>query len=247
MISALVLTLLASGQPKPPEPSVTIHDQAKGTGVSIKDGDVVAIDYTGTLENGTVFDSTKGQTPFMFMVGANQVITGWEIGVKGMREGGKRDLVIPPALGYGNRAVAGIPANSTLHFSITLIKIEPKVQIQIMTPGLGNEAKVGDIVEINLTGGVQGKKAIFDSRDADHGKPIQLLIGDRTLPIGYVPALVGMKEGEKRRVVIPPELAYGKAGSPATDHGDVKAGSMIPPNSTMVFDFELVKIDPRQH
>jgi FKBP-type peptidyl-prolyl cis-trans isomerase len=89
-------------------------------------GDVVSVHYTGTLENGTKFDSSldRGE-PFDFKVGMGMVIQGWEKGLIGMTEGSSRKLTIPATEGYGNQDVGDglIPANSTLVFEIKLLKI----------------------------------------------------------------------------------------------------------------------------
>jgi FKBP-type peptidyl-prolyl cis-trans isomerase len=84
------------------------------------------IDYTGTLQDGTVFDSSVGKKPLTFTLGAGQVIKGWESGVLGMCVGEIRKLQIPPELGYGSSAVGKIPKNSVLIFEVELIKIERK-------------------------------------------------------------------------------------------------------------------------
>jgi len=96
-----------------------------------KKGDLVHIHYTGTLEDGTEFDSSlpRGQ-PLTFTVGAGQVIKGWDQGLLGMCEGEKRRLIIPPELGYGKSgAGAKIPPDSTLIFETELIKIERKNEL----------------------------------------------------------------------------------------------------------------------
>lgn len=96
----------------------------EGTGEEAKNGDKVTVNYVGTLENGTKFDSSidRGE-PFEFTLGAGEVIKGWDDGVKGMKVGEKRKLVIPSELGYGPQAVGSIPANSTLIFEVDLLKI----------------------------------------------------------------------------------------------------------------------------
>ena len=103
-----------------------IEDLSVGTGVEAISGDKVTVHYTGWLIDGTKFDSSldRGQ-PFIFQIGARQVIEGWDRGLRGMQVGGVRKLTIPPELAYGDRAVGGglIPANSTLVFEIRLLKI----------------------------------------------------------------------------------------------------------------------------
>jgi len=101
-----------------------VEDTVVGTGAEARQGQTVAVHYTGTLDDGTVFDSSYDRgAPFTFTIGAGQVIQGWELGITGMKEGGKRTLTIPPSLGYGEQAIGPIPANSTLHFDVELITI----------------------------------------------------------------------------------------------------------------------------
>lgn len=105
--------------------TLQVTDVKAGTGIEATDGKKVSVYYTGTLLDGTKFDSTKDREPFKFVLGSGMVIQGWDQGVKGMKEGGVRKLVIPPNLAYGNRAVGGvIPPNSTLVFEIELLKVE---------------------------------------------------------------------------------------------------------------------------
>ncbi len=106
-----------------------ITDLVVGTGTQAMAGDTVSVDYVGTLTNGKQFDSTAahGGQPFSFVLGAGQVIRGWDEGVAGMRVGGERKLVIPPSLGYGSQSVGNglIPANSTLIFTVKLLAVQP--------------------------------------------------------------------------------------------------------------------------
>ncbi len=101
-----------------------IEDLQSGTGREAQNGNRVTVHYRGTLENGKQFDASydRGE-PFTFELGAGQVIKGWEDGIHGMKEGGKRRLTIPPSLGYGDQAQGPIPANSTLIFEVELLKV----------------------------------------------------------------------------------------------------------------------------
>ena len=96
----------------------------EGEGEEAKDGDNVSVHYTGTLVDGTKFDSSvdRGQ-PFQFTLGEGRVIQGWDLGVKGMKVGEKRKLIISPELGYGDRVMGSIPPNSTLLFEVELLGI----------------------------------------------------------------------------------------------------------------------------
>lgn len=114
-----------------PTPEINMEDLKKedivvGKGPEVKDGDTVSVNYKGTLTDGKEFDNSykRGQ-PFEFKVGAGKVIKGWDLGLVGMKVGGKRKLTIPSALGYGERgAGTSIPPNSTLVFEVELLKIK---------------------------------------------------------------------------------------------------------------------------
>lgn len=108
------------------EPKVKIEDLKVGKGEAVKDGDHVTMHYTGWLEDGTKFDSSKDRDePFTTSIGVGYVIKGWDIGVVGMKVGGKRKLTIPSELGYGKYGVDPvIPGDATLIFEVELLKIK---------------------------------------------------------------------------------------------------------------------------
>lgn len=100
-------------------------DLVEGTGPTPQLGQTVVVHYTGTLQNGTKFDSSldKGR-PFSFPIGRGSVIKGWDEGLMTMKVGGKRRLTIPPKLGYGAQSQPNIPANSTLIFDVEMLGIK---------------------------------------------------------------------------------------------------------------------------
>ena len=117
--TAAIFETLASG--------LKIRDIEVGTGTEAKTGDMVAVHYTGMLEDGTKFDSSYDRgVPLEFLIGAGQLIPGWEEGISGMRVGGKRELVIPPSLAYGEDGAGLIPPNATLTFEVELVTIIEK-------------------------------------------------------------------------------------------------------------------------
>lgn len=121
-------------KPAPPVPAdpgpaeLQIIDDVVGKGTAAKAGDLVRVHYTGTLMNGTKFDSSRDRgTPFDFTLGKGSVIKGWDQGVVGMKVGGKRRLIIPQALGYGEAgSPPNIPPKAGLKFDIELLDLNPK-------------------------------------------------------------------------------------------------------------------------
>lgn len=118
--------------PPPPVGRVTVtesglryEDLIEGTGETPRPGQTCRVHYTGTFEDGRTFDSSRNRgEPFEFSIGRGRVIQGWEEGVATMRVGGRRQLIIPPHLGYGERGVPGvIPPNAVLYFDVELLGI----------------------------------------------------------------------------------------------------------------------------
>jgi len=132
---AVSVTPLPTPTPTPPENNkiikmengLQIEDLKVGTGPEAKAGDTISVNYSGALENGTVFDaSEKHGGPATFQIGVGQLIKGWDEGIPGMKVGGKRKLIVPPSLGYGSQNVGNglIPPNSTLFFEVELLSVQ---------------------------------------------------------------------------------------------------------------------------
>jgi FKBP-type peptidyl-prolyl cis-trans isomerase FkpA len=117
----------ASGAPK----SVQKTDTVAGSGKAAKVGSTVTVHYTGWLyapkepkQHGVQFDSSAGDQPFTFQLGAGKVIPGWDEGLVGMKVGGKRTLVVPAGMAYGSRGAGPIPPNANLIFDVTLVDVK---------------------------------------------------------------------------------------------------------------------------
>jgi FKBP-type peptidyl-prolyl cis-trans isomerase FkpA len=109
------------------ENGLIIEDLVVGEGAEAQDYNKVVVNYTGSLEDGSIFDSSlnPGREPFTFTLGVGSVIKGWDLGVKGMKVGGKRKLTIPPELGYGDQGAGDvIPPGATLIFEVDLLEVE---------------------------------------------------------------------------------------------------------------------------
>jgi FKBP-type peptidyl-prolyl cis-trans isomerase len=132
LAAAVLLTSCKTAAPAPDEDVVEqypdelqVEDVVKGTGETAALGLNVTVHYKGTLTSGVVFDSSWGKEPLRFRLGARRVIKGWDQGLMGMNVGGKRRLIIPPRLAYGDRSVGSIPAGSWLIFEVELLEVSP--------------------------------------------------------------------------------------------------------------------------
>jgi peptidylprolyl isomerase len=126
LVASLVVNLVGISVGAQEVKDLIVKEEKVGTGKEAKDGNTVTVHYTGTLTNKKKFDSSVDRKqPFSFILGRGEVIKGWDRGVKGMKVGGKRKLIIPSHLGYGERgAGADIPPNATLLFDVELLKVE---------------------------------------------------------------------------------------------------------------------------
>jgi len=227
-------------------PGLQVHDVVVGAGPVAEDGDVVRVHYTGWLYNdgvqGEQFDSSvdRGE-PILMRVGVGMVIKGWDEGLKGLRVGGRRTLLIDPELAYGERGrPPTIPPQSTLMFEVELVEVL-EVDVAVLQTGTGPACARGDEVEVHYTGWLleEGEKgAQFDSSH-DRGQAWPFTLGAGRVILGWELGVEGMRVGEKRLLTISPELAYGDRA--IQDGGKV----IIPAGSTLVFEVEMVAIHPR--
>jgi peptidylprolyl isomerase len=222
----------------------------KGAGEQPKTGDKVSVHYTGTLTDGTKFDSSVDRgTPFTFPLGKGRVIPGWDEGIALLNVGDKATLLIPSALAYGeNGAGQSIPPNADLIFEVELISFETPAPIVpfdvtgkevkttesglkyiIVKEGTGKSPYPSQILSVHYTGYLEDG-TMFDS-SVERGEPIVFPVGRGNVIPGWDEGLQLLNTGAKARFIIPPHLAYAERG----------AGGIIPPNATLIFDVELVK------
>ncbi len=223
---------------------VQYMDLVVGTGASAEKYDDVLADYTGWLSDGTQFESShdEGKIPLSFTLGTAQVIPGLDAGILGMKAGGKRRLIIPPDQAYGELGNGStVPAYATLTYEVEMRQIMQPVttasglKYHEYQVGFGSPPNVGDTVVVNYTGWLtNGMK--FDSSLDEGREPFSFAIGTGQVIAGWDEGLMSMCVGGRRKLIIPPELGYGEQGS----------GDRIPPNSTLVFQVEMLDIQPAQ-
>ena len=223
----------------------------EGTGPAPQAGEVVAVHYRGTLDDGTEFDNSydRGQ-PIQFPLGRGRVIPGWDEGIALMKQGGKAKLVIPPDLAYGEQGAGGglIPPDATLTFEVELVDIyagspdrpttvsearytttDSGLKYADLRPGDGPSPAPGELVIVHYTGWLEdGTK--FDS-SLDRGQPFSFVLGAGEVIPGWDEGVATMQINGQRQLVIPPALAYGAQGA---------GGGIIPPDATLIFEVELV-------
>lgn len=244
-------------------------DEKVGDGREIKDGDLVVTHFAAWLlkDSSDIYgdwqnDSTKNQfkiastyesnQTLKFVVGSEQFIKGSDEGFIGMKAGGKRTIIIPSELGYGEQGFGPIPPNSSIKLVVEVVEVKDPVVSKMMEvdPGLfketssglkyaiiedgdGPEADSGKIVTVHYSGFLADGK-VFDS-SLERDEPLTLMLGMGQVIQGWEEGIALLRQGSKAQLVIPPQLAYGER-----DLG------VIPPNSTLIFDVEVLEVKDQQ-
>ena len=231
--------------------TLVVEDITEGSGAVVGAHDMVRVDYVGVSQStGEEFDSSYRREPVEFSL--DGVIPGWSEGLLGMKEGGRRQLVIPADMAYGDTPPpgSGIEAGEALVFVVDLLDVtvsytdKPEVELPDEAPedlviedleeGDGAEitaAEPGTVVTVQYVGVSLDSGEEFDSSWDNGSGPVQFDI-TQVVP-GWSEGLVGMKEGGRRRLIIPPELGFGD---------DPPAGSTISAGDTLVFVVDLISV-----
>ena len=224
-------------------------------GIKPTPGDHVSLHFTGMLANDTIFDTSYARdVPLEVTLGIGQLIPGWEEGLQLIPEGSKAILIVPPEFGYGEFKHRNIPPNSVLVFYIELLKVYPDeliafydikdkeektttsgIRYYIIEEGEGDKPVDGSVVQMNYTGYLENGK-IFET-SLKNPKPFKFLLGSEGLLKSLEEGVKLMSPGAKYKFFISSELAF----------GDKSKGPNIPENSNLIFDVELLEVQPEIH
>ncbi len=233
-----MMTLTASG--------LEYRITKEGTGEYAANGDIVSVHYTGTFENGEVFDSSveRGQ-PIEFKLGEGRVIQGWEEGIKFLNKGSRAIFRIPSGLAYGDTGAGPIPPGATLIFEVELVDLK-KAPKPIVIAGLetkqtqsglkytvvssltgSKKIEAGMRVKVHYNGFFEDGK-LFDS-SYQRGNPIEIMVGKGMIIQGLEQGLQLLSIGDRAQLFIPYNLGYGEQGR-----------GPIPGSANLIFDVEIV-------
>ncbi len=221
----------------------------KGNGITPVDNDIVKVHYKLMLQDSTLIDSSyEREEPASFKLGAGQVIKGWDIALSEFPGGTEVTLILPPDLAYGDRTAGQIPANSVLIFYLKIMDVIPApkpyvlsdnyivaetesgLKYTIVEKGSGPKLTKGMRVLVHYTGFFEDM-SVFDS-SFERKEPVDIILGRSMVIKGWEEGLTQLRKGDKARLWVPYELAYGEQGR-----------GPIPPRTDLIFDIEIMEAD----
>jgi peptidylprolyl isomerase len=249
------------------ESGLKYMDDSLGTGREAKEGELISVHFKGWMipkdSTGDLFadwsvDQTKSRLslgdskarnqPIKFVLNSGSFIKGSDEGIVGMKTGGVRTIVIPAKLAYGDAGVGFIPPNTDLKVVIELLEVKDKIvakmwdvdstlfkttksglKYAVISEGDGPAVQAGKVITVNYSGYLLDG-TLFDS-SVERDEPIQFVVGQGQVIAGWDEGLQLLKKGDKARFIIPPQLGYGEMQM-----------AKIPPNSTLIFDIEVINI-----
>jgi peptidylprolyl isomerase len=249
------------------ESGLQYMDDSLGTGREAKTGDLVSIHFRGWMvpadSAGELFsdwsvdetknmlslgDSKQRNQPLKFVLNSDSFIKGSDEGIAGMKTGGIRTMIIPSSLAYGETGIGMIPPNTDLKVVVELLEVSDKVVAEmwevdttlfnttpsglkyaIISEGEGPAVEAGKVITVHYSGYLEDG-TLFDS-SVERDEPIQFVVGQGQVIPGWDEGMLLLKKGDKARFIIPPQLGYGEM--------DLEK---IPPNSTLIFDTEIIDI-----
>ena len=235
------------------ESGVKITELVRGEGAAPLEGDVLSVFYRASyVKDGKVFDDAHSSgEPLKFRLGRGHVLPGFDEGVATMRPGGKRIIVIPPGLAFGREGRPPVvPPNQWVKLEVELVEITPGPKdplpwndagMEIVTTssglqyidfaiGSGEFPKPGDAVIVHYNGFLDDGTLFDSSTMAGQPMEVELVAGD--VLDGWLEGLLTMRAGGRRKLIVPPHLAYGEKGFVG----------QVPPNATLTFDIVFVDI-----
>ena len=269
LISILLVVLLIGcsneSEVKTTESGLKYLDEKLGEGREAKAGDLVAINFQGWIVHDStdlfgdwnadstrlaylIGDSYRQGREIKFVLGEDSFIKGSDEGMVGMKVGGARTIIIPSKLAYGEQGGGPIPPNADIKVGVELLDIKDKVIVKMwdvdtlntvttesglkyitVKEGEGETASAGNVVTVNYSGYLEDGIKFDSSVEID--EPFSFVLGSRQVIPGWDEGISKMKKGGRIRLIIPPSLAY----------REMSVGK-IPPNSTLIFDVELLDI-----
>jgi len=272
LVFFVIITVVLFGCNKGPE-VVTLEsglqfmDDSLGTGREAKANDLVSIHFKGWMVPKdtaselfsdwsadqsknmlSLGDSKMRNQPIKFILNSGSFIKGTDEGIVGMKTGGRRTMIIPSKLAYGEAGVGFIPPNTDLKVVIELLEVKDRVVAEmwkvdstlfkttasgvkyaIISQGEGPAVEAGKVVTVHYSGYLQNG-TMFDS-SVERDEPIMFIVGQGQVVPGWDEGLQLLKKGDKARIIVPPQLGYGEM-----------VLEKIPVNSTLIFDTEVIDI-----